>query len=343
MSGKILEVILSFPFKQLGEVLRKLSLSSDAGNIGAWILYVTICLVPAVIFVVKVVRKKNKKEDWLLPVISAVLFYVMYIMINPSLVFKTNYLMDDYIGYDAFGGIIYSAIIGYLVLKLIRRFKGAKQQSICKWLGVLLCIVNVVLILNMVAGLESIVSTIKNVNAGNYDEFADAYEFIYEDMNEDIPEELYDAMGNDEELAPDLGLMEYEYQGLGLDVDELVSLTQIFLILRYIVSIIPSVTAFIVIVMVQRFLNEYGKSGICDETIAWGNKVSKVAIKAAIINVLTNIGFNILQMIFFRNLLDTYTKVELPLTSLIFILAMPLITKLITTSKEIKEENDMFV
>ncbi len=342
MSGKILEMILSFPFKQLGVLLRRMSLASDAANIGAWILYVAICIIPAVIFAIKLIKKKSQKEDLLLPVISAVLFYVMYIMVNPSLVLDTTYLIDDYIGYGAFGAIVYSSVLGYLVLKLIRKFNSAEQKSMCKWLNVLLCGLNIILMVNMVLGLEGLLATIKSVNENNYDEFADVYSSINEDWNLDIQGDAYESL-MDSEVAQDLGFAGYEYQGLGLDVNELVRLTCIFLILRYIVSIIPYITAIVIIVMVQKFLGEYGKSGVSDETVVLGNKVSDVAIKAAIISVLTNIGFNILQMIFFRDLLDTYTKVELPMISLIFILAMPLITKLITTSKEIKEENEMFV
>jgi len=326
MSGKILEMILSFPFKQLGEVLRKLSLSSDAGNIGAWMLYVGICLIPTSIFVAKFAKKKNQKEDLLLPVISIVLFYVMYIMVNPSLALDTNYLIDEYIGYGAFGGIVYSAVLGYLVLKLIRKFKGAEQKNMCKWLNMLLGTLIIILVINMIVGIEGLLGNIKSVNENNYDEFAEIYESL-----------------SDIDAVSDLGYTSYEYSGLGINVNELVNSTEIFLILRYIVSIIPCITAIIVMVMVQRFLKEYGKSGVSDETIKSGNMVSNVAIKAVIINVLANIGFNILQMIFFKDLLNTYTKVEFPLISLMFILAMPLITKLITTSKEIKEENEMFV
>lgn len=324
MSGNILEVILSFPFKQLGEVLRKLSLSSDAGNIAAWILYVAICLIPTGIFLWKALRKKSKKEDLLLPVISAVLFYVMYVMVNPWVALDTSYLIEGYIGYGALGGIVYSATVGYLVLKLIRRVKSAKQKEMCKWLNVLLWAVNIVLVFNIISGVEGTIDKIESVGESNYDEFADILDY----MNENISEG---------------GTMEYEYQGVGIDVDKLVNITQMFLVVRFIVSIIPILTTILVIIMVQKFLKEYGESGLSDETITCGNKVSKLAVVTAVINVLTNVGFNILQMVFFSDLLDTYTRVELPLTSLMFILAMPLITKLITTSKEIKEENEMFV
>ncbi len=347
MSGKILEMILSFPFKQLGEVLRKLSLASEAGNIAAWILYVVICLIPTGIFVSKLLRKKNKKEDLLLLVISLVLFYVMYVMINPWVALDTTYLIEGYIGYGALGGIVYSALIGYLVLKLVRKFKGAKQKEMCEWLSALLWIVNIVLVFNIIFTAEGAIDKIKNVSESNYDEFADIIDYMNENKSEGIvvndTGEVYDVLENDEGFASDFGLMEYEYQGFGTDVDKLVSITQLILVVRFIVSIIPIITTIIVIIMVQKFLKEYCRSGLSEETITCGNMVSKVAVNTIIINVLANVGFNILQMIFFGKILDIYTRVELPLNSLIFILSMPLITKLITSSKEIKEENEMFV
>ncbi len=320
MSGEIFKTVISFPFKQLGELLRSMSLSSNAGNIGAWVLYIAICLIPVAILLLKLVKKKVYKEDLLLIVISAALFYVMYVMINPSTVFRNNYLTEDYDAeISVFGGFIYSAIVGYIVLKLVRAFSNAEKAKICKWINGLLLIVNIVLALSAVLGVETLIDNIEAVKEKNYSS---------DDLSEymDIPEE-------------------FEFLGLQneFDVDDNIALTNIFLFVRYLVGIIPCITTIIVIVFVQRFIKDYGKNGVAQETIVRAKRVQKVSVKAVVINVLVNVSYNLVQLVFYKDLLNTYANVELPLTSLIFILAMPLITKLIVESKEIKEENEMFV
>ena len=85
MVEKIFAWILSFPFKQIAQLLRGMSEASDGGNVAAWIIYVMIGLLPLVWLGIKYVRKTIKLEDRLLPVISGLIWYVLYININPAL------------------------------------------------------------------------------------------------------------------------------------------------------------------------------------------------------------------------------------------------------------------
>ncbi len=76
---------MAFPFEQIGLILRRLSLSGTAGNIAAVLIYATFCLTP--VFILFLRRKKRGffTEDLLLALLSAVLFVVLYYMINPGL------------------------------------------------------------------------------------------------------------------------------------------------------------------------------------------------------------------------------------------------------------------
>lgn len=60
MSGKVLKFVMSFPFKQLGKLLREMSLSGDVGNIAAWAIYIGICMIPIICLGVIIKRKNGK-------------------------------------------------------------------------------------------------------------------------------------------------------------------------------------------------------------------------------------------------------------------------------------------
>ena len=111
--GSIL-VLAAMPFTLLGKGLRVLSLSGPAGNIAAIVIYVTVCLLPLVL----ILRKKKDKEDWLLVLGSAMLFYVLYLMINPGLMLNG---MSGYVGSAILCGTVVSVFVSWGILKLLHK------------------------------------------------------------------------------------------------------------------------------------------------------------------------------------------------------------------------------
>lgn len=87
--------IFTTPFEWIAVWLRKLSLSGNSGNCIAIILYIIICCLPAIAFLLLCLRKKKIRADYLLLVCSAALFIGIYLMINPGLmppIFVIRYL-----------------------------------------------------------------------------------------------------------------------------------------------------------------------------------------------------------------------------------------------------------
>lgn len=113
--------ILAQPFDWIGQGLRTMSLSGPAGNVGAIVLYVLVCLSPLALLW----KRTPRKEDVLLLGCVVLLFYVMYIMVNPH---KITPLLDQSIGKMLLGGAVYSMLIAWGVLKLLGR--GAKNDGI---------------------------------------------------------------------------------------------------------------------------------------------------------------------------------------------------------------------
>lgn len=60
------EAAISFPFIQIGWLLRKLSLSGTTGNIFALIIYIALSILPITYFFARKLKNKDKVEDFLL-------------------------------------------------------------------------------------------------------------------------------------------------------------------------------------------------------------------------------------------------------------------------------------
>ena len=75
------------PLILIGDGLRALSLSSPLGNIAAIIFYVILSLLPLLLLLIpKIKGKKLLKSDFLLVLISACTFAVLYLFINPQII-----------------------------------------------------------------------------------------------------------------------------------------------------------------------------------------------------------------------------------------------------------------
>lgn len=137
---------LAFPFWQLGSLLRRMSLSGGVGNGVAWILYVGLSLVPAAVFLrlwISDEQRGREKawEDWLLPLLSGVLFAVLYWMINPGSLgfYGTQESMA------ILGGVVYGVLAAYLVLRFVRVVRKAEMLRLQRYMEWMLCCLGLVL------------------------------------------------------------------------------------------------------------------------------------------------------------------------------------------------------
>ena len=70
--------IVSFPFVQIGQLIRTMSLSSAFMNILAWAVYILFCAIPLTFFGIRIARKQKDSEDFLLVILSVLMFICMY-------------------------------------------------------------------------------------------------------------------------------------------------------------------------------------------------------------------------------------------------------------------------
>lgn len=130
----------SFPFDQIGQGLRELSLSGDLGNAAAIILYAIFCLIPVFLFIIVWRKRCLHFEDSFLVILSAVLFAVLYWMINPGMMGKYfGSIIGQDIGKTILGGTIYSILFSYITLRILRSLFTAEAKKMYRYLSVLLC------------------------------------------------------------------------------------------------------------------------------------------------------------------------------------------------------------
>lgn len=162
--SRILGNAASFPFSQLGSLLRGMSLSGSGGNAAAIIIYVAFCSIPLVAALIKLLRHRFRPRDILLPLMSLCMFYVVYEMINPSVAANWG---------SEFGGIISSALawgcwsiaIAWFALSLVADLEvsgGGKYIHILLWLAAG-CFITAGFGLNV----SELLQSIKSVREGN--------------------------------------------------------------------------------------------------------------------------------------------------------------------------------
>lgn len=84
LSRSGMDALLAFPYAQIGDGLRWLSLSSAAGNVLAWALLLALGALPAAVWLWLRKRGRLHGGDWALWVFVPVLWGTLYGMVNPG-------------------------------------------------------------------------------------------------------------------------------------------------------------------------------------------------------------------------------------------------------------------
>ena len=163
LSG-LFSTLIAFPFEQIGAGLRALSLSGAVGNVLAIILYILLGLIPAGIWGLLRWRKKSEPIDYMLLVISVLLFVTLFYMINPGLV-STGVPGT---GKWSLGSTFYSVFLGYLLIRILLHYKNAGTARLQKGLWFLLGTVNIVLVYGIFGQeLGTLLQNLETVQKGN--------------------------------------------------------------------------------------------------------------------------------------------------------------------------------
>lgn len=130
--GNVL-LLLALPFTAAGNILRELSLSGELGNWVAIGLYAAVCVSPLIL-----IRKSDSaRENLLLVLATAVLFRVMWLMVNPNMMPAP---MRNEVGKSIYAGAVYSVFVTWGITKLMLKTDLSEQGKIYKALRVFLAV-----------------------------------------------------------------------------------------------------------------------------------------------------------------------------------------------------------
>ena len=179
----VFSTVMAFPFEQIGMGLRSLSLSSGLGNALAIVVYFAASLLPiaAVLFLWK--KRKLCAEDGLLGLLSALLFAVLYIMINPGVISAwTGGIAAQSAGKAILGGMVYSVLCGYFVLRVLRLFSNGGTEKLIRYMSVMLRLLTVIFVYLIFGacfnGLLNSTTALQAGNVGNEHLLGASYVFL---------------------------------------------------------------------------------------------------------------------------------------------------------------------
>ena len=108
------------------------------------------------------------------------------------------------------------------------------------------------------------------------------------------------------------------------------SLTCVFLILHYLVTILP----YALDIAVNPYL---------EETAQLAETLGKICVLTLMTSILAEGIFNFLQIIFQSSLVSQNYVISIPVFSLIFVLAMLLFARYVREIQKLKQDNDLFI
>ncbi|MGL5439382.1 MAG: hypothetical protein ACRDA4_03220 [Filifactoraceae bacterium] len=175
--------LVCFPFEQIGFVLRHLSLQGGIQNMIAIFIYIVLCLSPLVPLLLRLKKKSSTAEDTLMVVLSLLLFYVMYMMINPGLIplpSASELVMS--MSKPILCGTVYSVIITYSVLCAVRFFFISETKILYQCMVILLSITAALFTISIFGvGLSGVLNQINNImttNKGSDSDLGLTYLFV---------------------------------------------------------------------------------------------------------------------------------------------------------------------
>lgn len=203
------------------------------------------------------------------------------------------------------GSVFYSVLFGYLVLRLLHIYSKADVKKLQQGLQILLGFLNVVFVY-AACGQEfgTLLSSIQTVQSGNSSSGIEGG-FIYDALD--------------------------------------IRLTYLFLVLRFLINVLPYILDIAVVFLSLRVLKELMADRYSDGAV---NAVQKLAEFCAVslgITVIADMAFNVLQLICSRRLYQMNFTVHIPVVPIVFVLAVMLLVRYVRENQKLKQEHDLFI
>ncbi len=285
------------PFAQIGAGLRTMSLSGAAGNAAAFVLYLIICLSPCAVLLLLHRRGSLCRDDILLPVLSAVLFPLMYLLINPGLAASRLGMPGmKSMSVALYNALLLTLIAGYLVLRFMHSVSRADEPKLHCYLKTLLAVICAVFVFEAFGGCYSeTLSLIEQTRLANSG------------------------------MESSLGLSNF------------------FFGLRYAVMAAPCLLGVWVIFGGLRLIDALSADAYSEEAASLAKRLADISAKSLKIIVISQLAYNVLEILFMEGLRNISISLYLPLAPLAVSLCMLLFAGYIGRGRAYRDENERFI
>lgn len=303
---------LSFPWEQLGNMLRELSLSGGAGNVTAWILYILLGLCPVFLLLWLIVKGKGRRADLLLPLLSVILFVGLWFLINPSYL-ETRLFPAGLgeMGKYAFALTIDSILLTWLLLRFLTEYEKMERKKLLSSLQILLGIYIVLMLTALlVQGGSSFVSEWTALRADN-------------------------AVTGAEWMAA--GLVAEADLGRNLTV------SYIFLILQTLCSNLPVLLELVLWGAVMLLLHSCREDGFSEKSLKCVERIRILSARFLTIILFCNMGINLLQLLLAKWIYSSDYSVVFPFKEILMLLGILMLSRFYLESRQLKLDNELFI
>ena len=175
---------VAFPFQQLGLLIRTLSGLGRLGNAIGMLIYVGVCLLPVWSLLKLKTKRKLFPEDFILILLSAVMFFVTYLNCSPVAAAKLFPLAGEdgsEMALTVSGCAAWSVLAAYIVLRVLRVCFQADTEKLWGYMSALLLLASFVFVISAFGvcfgDLLSGISDLKSSNSGTEDSLGMSYIF----------------------------------------------------------------------------------------------------------------------------------------------------------------------
>ncbi len=318
---------MTFPWEQVGLLLRRLSLSGGIGNATAWILFLAIGALPLLAAAVLLRRRRACGADFLLAALSAALFIGLWFFVNPSYIDRyLSPMPAGGIAKFALASVIDSLLLTWFLLRfLLRMEEGHRNQAHSRegqhsaekvhpmeeaHTGENIGHGKPLSGLRILLGLYALVLAIGLIVQGGA-EFRAALTALEESNSGSAP--------------------------------FLLEISTLFLALQAVMGLLPSAAKIALLLMMSVFLHHYAADPFGPAACRAMERLRIASGRLLAVVLVANVGFNVLQLAFSRFLLSVNHQILFPLSEIIVILGIRTLSTLYLESKRLKEDNDMFI
>ncbi|MEG2234438.1 MAG: DUF2975 domain-containing protein, partial [Oscillospiraceae bacterium] len=107
--------------------------------------------------------------------------------------------------------------------------------------------------------------------------------------------------------------------------------------------VIPLVSGIVVVFFGMRLVSYFGADRYSEKTVLSANRLSCACKTALAVTVLSTMVFNVLQYAFASQLHQINGNINIPILSIVFVLAVFLFSQIISEGKALKDDNDSII